>query len=148
MKNHHRVLLACLVVILGCTARFVADYDEAVHSGASSLETRLNAFFDDLQRTAGTPAGTYEQFASRYEQLYADIEQLQAQAATHARNGLTTTSLLLLDDNLQQLELIHREGLTPAQVPVLRKTFDAQMRMLVQLEVAKKRDGTAPEVSQ
>lgn len=148
MKRHYQILLLLAIVVAGCTGRYLAQYDEIVDRGAANLQFRFNALFDDLQRTAGTPAGEYGLYSAEYRDLYVQIADLQWHAALHPRNGPTNTSLALLDDNLHALENAHRRGLTPGEVPVLRKLFDTHLRMLVQLEVAKKRESqTKAEVS-
>src|SRR6185436_13288229 len=110
MKRHYQVILALALVVFGCTARYIAEYDPAVDGGAVELQAKLNGLFDDLQRTAGTPAGAFANYTSVYEELYADVDRLQAQAATQQRNEITVTSLGLVHDNLDQLALAHQEG--------------------------------------
>lgn len=148
MKRHWQISLALAVLIVGCSAQRIAGYDETLDRGAAGLHAKFNGLFDDLQRTAGTPDGTYERFAAQYDQLRVDIAELQSRAALQSNNQLTNTSLMLLDDNLHQLEVAHRDGLTAGEVPVLRKLFDSQLRSLVQLETAKKRDAVSAEVQQ
>lgn len=149
MKRHYQVILALALIVLGCTARYIAEYDPAIDGGAVELQAKLGGLLDELQRTAGTPGGAFANYTSLYEELYADVDRLQAQAATQERNELTLTSLKLIHDNLDQLTLAHQEGLTLGQVPVMRRLFDTQLRMLVQLETAKKRDEAAlAEVTQ
>ena len=140
MKRHWQILLALAVVVTGCIAQRIADYDIDVDRGAVALHAQFNGLFDDLQRTAGTPDGAYECFTARYQELRGAVADLQQRAALQPNNQLTSTSLELLDDNLHQLESAHRDGLTAGEVPILRQAFDTQLRMLVQLEVAKKRD--------
>lgn len=140
MKRHHKVFFVIALLLLGCTVRYIAEYDPVVDGNARHLQTKLDALFEDLSRTAGTPEGAYEHYAARYEAIRVDITGLQFDAAAQPKNGLTVSSLSLLDDNLRQLEVAHREGLGRAEVPVLRKLFDTQLRMIVQLETAKKRD--------
>ena len=140
MKRHHKVFFVIALLLLGCTVRYIAEYDPVVDGNVRHLQTKLDALFEDLSRTAGTPEGAYEHYAARYEAIRVDIAGLQYDAATQPKNGLTVSSLSLLDDNLRQLEVAHREGLGRAEVPVLRKLFDTQLRMIVQLETAKKRD--------
>ena len=140
MKRHYQLILALAIFVSGCSGRYLAEYDEIVGRGAANLQFRFNALFDDLQRTAGTPAGDYEHYSEQYRELYVHVADLQWHAALQLRNDLTRTSLSLLDDNLHALEAAHREGLSAGEVPLLRKLFDAQLRALVQLEVAKKRE--------
>jgi hypothetical protein len=146
MKRHWQISLALAVLIAGCSAHTIAEYDENIDRGAAGLHAKFNALFDDLQRTAGTPDGGYDRFAAQYDQLLVDIAALQSHVALQSDNQLTNTSLTLLDDNLHQLEVAHRDGLTAGEIPILRKLFDTQLRSLVQLEVAKKRDAGQAEV--
>ena len=143
MKRHNKALLIVAMLILGCSVRFIAEYDPAIDSKTRQLQTKFDALFEDLDRTAGTPEGAYEHYASRYDALRADIAGLRYDANAQPRNSLTSTSLSLLDDNLHQLEAAHREGIGPAEVPVLRKLFDTQLRMIVELETAKKRESAS-----
>ncbi|MGZ5441465.1 MAG: hypothetical protein ACXW5U_07245 [Thermoanaerobaculia bacterium] len=140
MKRHHKALLIVALLLLGCTVRYIAEYDPIIDGNARHLQAKLDALFEDLSRTAGTPEGEYEHYAARYDAMRVDIAGLQYDAAVQSKNELTNTSLTLLDDNLHLLEAAHREGLGRAEVPVLRKLFDTQLRMIVQLETAKKRE--------
>jgi len=145
MKRNYQLILALAIFVTGCTMRFIATHDPAVEGAALQLQSKFTAFFDDLQNTAGTPEGEYERYAAQYADLHAQVGDLQAKAALQSRNQLTNDSLTLLEDNLDILETAHREGLSAAEVPVLRKLIDTQVRMLVQLEVAKKREPLAPK---
>lgn len=142
------LLLSFAAVLIGCTARYIAEYDENVDRGVVSLQAKFSALFDDLQRTAGTPDGAYERYAARYDDLRAGIAHVQSHASVQSRNQLTSTSLALLSDSLDELQSAHREGIKAGEVPVLRSLIDTQLRMLVQLEVAKKRDEGSVEVTQ
>lgn len=144
MKRYYQIVLAFAIFVTGCAVRYVATYDPAIESDALELRSELNTFFDDLQCTAGTPEGAYDRYASQYADLHTRVGDLQARAALQSRNQLTHDSLTLLADNLNVLETAHREGLTAAEVPVLRQLLDTQVQMLLQLEAAKK---PAPEVT-
>jgi hypothetical protein len=140
MKRYYQIVLAFAIFVTGCAVRYVATYDPTIESDARELQSELSSHFDDLQRTAGTPEGAYDRYATRYADLNVRVSDLQARAALQSRNQLTHESLTFLADNLAVLETAHREGLTAAEVPVLRKLIDAQVRMLLQLESAKKHE--------
>lgn len=143
MKRYQKALLIVAMLLVGGSVRYIAGYDPVVDSNARRLQVKLDALFEELSRTAGTPEGAYELYAPRYDGMRADITGLQHDAASQPHNQLTQTSLSLIDDNLRQLEAAHREGLSPTEVPVLRKLFDTQLRMLVELETAKKRESAS-----
>ena len=154
MKRYYQIVLAFAIFVTGCAVRYVATYDPTIESDTLELRSELNTLFDDLQCTAGTPEGAYDRYAPQYADLHIRVADLQARAALQSRNQLTHESLAFLSDNLAILETTHREGLTPAEVPVLRTLIDTQVQMLLQLETAKKpgtvvpkRETVAPEVT-
>ena len=63
----------------------------------------------------------------------------------HARNDSTLRALDLLRESFDKVEAMHREGLIPEEVTVLRELVDTQLRLLVQLERAKR--GSTAEAS-
>lgn len=142
MNRQWQILLALAVVVTGCTAQRIADYDLDVDRGAVALHGKFNELFDSLQSTAGTPDGAYQCYTAQYAELRRAIADLQQRAALQSNNQLTGQSLALLEGNLQQLESAHSDGLAPGEVPILWRLFDSELRMLVHLEVAKKRDDT------
>ena len=147
MKPHLKALVVIATLVLGCSVSYIAEYNPVIDSNVRELQAKFDALFDDLGRTAGTPDGEYAHYAAQYDALRVDIAALQHESSVMPKNGLTNTSLSLLDDNLHQLEVAHREGIGPAEVPVLRKLFDTQLRMIVELETAKKRESAPGGVS-
>lgn len=143
MKRYSKALTIVALLILGCSVRFIAAYDPVVETSARELQAKFDALFEDLGRTAGTAAGEYQHYAHRYEGLRADLSALRYRAGEKARNEQTIQSLSLLDENLGHLETAHREGLRKGEVPVLRTLFDTQLRMIVELESAKKRESAS-----
>jgi hypothetical protein len=140
MKRHSKVLLLVSALVVGCSARYIAEYDPAIEGSARHLQASLDALFEDLSRTAGTPEGAYDRYADQYASIRFDLAALQHDASGQPRNEITSTSLSLLEDNLNLLEAAHREGLGRSEVPVLRKLFDAQLGTILELETAKKRE--------
>lgn len=143
MKRSSRILTVVALLVLGCSVRFIAEHDPVVEANARQLHAKFDALFEDLARTAGTADGEYQHYAHRYEGLHADLSALRYRAGQKAGNEQTMQSLSLLDQNLQHLEAAHREGLRRGEVPVLRTLFDTQLRMIVQLETAKKRESAS-----
>lgn len=142
------VLIAALVLALaaGCVSR-VAPHDAVIAAGLADLQSSNSRFFDELLRTAGTPDAAWECHIVWYEGTRAEIAALRTRAESHGRKSDPTVEALeLLQRSVAELEEAHAEGLSAGEIPVLRTLFDSQLRMLIELEAAKKR--TAPaEVS-
>ena len=59
---------ALLLPLAGAVLKFdIAGYDPVVDSNARHLQVKLDALFEELSRTAGTPEGAYELYATRYD---------------------------------------------------------------------------------
>ena len=132
------ILLFCLLPF-GCALFSAPSYDAELDRGATALQSKLNAHFDELQRTTGTPEGAWEHHASFYESVRADLTILFQRADTQPGNDTTVRSLALLATNVAEVEAVHRAGLSPREIPILKQLLDMQLRMLTKLEQAKKR---------
>ncbi|MGZ5441974.1 MAG: hypothetical protein ACXW5U_16380 [Thermoanaerobaculia bacterium] len=146
-REKFAVLIAAIVLALlaGCVSR-VTPHDAVIAAGLADLQSSHSRFFDELQQTVGTPDAAWEYHAAWYEETRAEIGALRTRAASHdLKNDPTVAALELLEESVNELETAHAEGLSAGEIPVLRTLFDSQLRMLAQLEAAKKR--TAAEVS-
>ena len=132
-----------LAILAGCMSR-VAPYDPSIADGLAGLQSSTGRFFDQLQQVIGTPDADWVRHAGWYEETRAEIASLRVRASAHgAANDATLDALALLDQSVAELETAHAEGLSAAEIPVLRTLFDSQLRMLVQLEAAKQRTPVA-----
>jgi hypothetical protein len=140
MRKHAKaILLSLLTAFAGCSSYFIAQYNPAIDSGATQLQQKVDGFLSELEETSATPAGEYEQHAAMYDELRADIQTLREAALQQRGNDLTVRSLELIENNVGQLETMHKDGISPKEIEIVRTLFDTQFRMLVQLETAKKR---------
>ena len=132
-----------LALLAGCVSR-VAPHDAELAAGLAELQSSHTKFFDELQRTAGTPDADWQCHIAWYEDTRARIAALRNRAASYnLKNDPTSHSLELLDKSVNELEEAHAEGLSQAEIPVLRTLFDTQLRMLIQLEAAKEQPRAA-----
>lgn len=138
-KRVKAIVLAAVTSIVGCSSYFIAQYDPAVDSGATALQEKVDRFLSELEGTAGTPAGDYEQHAEFYDEVRGDIQSLRDAASRQRGNDLTVRSLDLIANNVEKVEAMHSDGISAEEIAIVRTLFDTQFRMLVQLEVAKKR---------
>ena len=132
-----------LAVLAGCASR-IAPHDGTIAAGLSALQQSHGRFFDQLQLSAGTPDAAWERHSAWYEETRAEIAALRTRAASHGlAQDPTGDALELLEKSVDELEVMHRQGISAVEVPMLRILFDSQLRMLAQLEAAKKRSGIA-----
>jgi len=131
------IAAAVLALLPGCVSR-VAPHDPTIATGLAELQASQTRFFDELQRTVGTPDAAWECHITWYEDTRGRIAALRARTASSGlKDDPTARSLELLDGSVSQLEEAHAEGLSVAEISVLRALFDSQLRMLIQLEAAK-----------
>jgi len=138
-KRIKATLLALAASVLGCSGYYIAEYSEAVDTGATELQQKVDRFLTDLEQTAGTPEGEYDLHEGFYAEVRDDIGALREVASAQRGNDLTLQSLDLIGANVDKLEALHAEGISRQEIGVVRTLFDTQFRMLVQLENAKKR---------
>ena len=139
MTSRRSLILLLSLLPFGCALFSAPSYDAELDRGATALQAKLNTHFDELQRTAGTPEGAWEHHAPFYESVRADLTILFQHAGAQPGNDTTVRSLELLATNVAEVEAVHRAGLSPREVPILKQLLDMQLRMLTKLEQAKKR---------
>lgn len=139
MKPHRIVLLSAALVLFGCGWLAIASYDPALDSGVADLKVKVATFLNGLRECAGTPEGEYARHTGFYTEARADLANLRAIAEVHAGNERTLRSLESIGENLDELEAIHRSGVSSEEVAVIAQLFDTQFRMLAELQKAKQR---------
>jgi outer membrane murein-binding lipoprotein Lpp len=139
VRIHLIPIIAAVVLALlaGCVSR-VAPHDAEIAAGLAELQASHARFFDELQRTAGTPDAAWECHAAWYEETRARIAALRTRAESSGlKDDPTPPALELLDQTLDELEAAHAEGLSSGEISVLRTLLDSQLRALIQRETAK-----------
>jgi hypothetical protein len=139
VKRHRLFILAIALMMFGCAWLSVAEYDPAIEGGAEALHQKVYSFLGDLRECAGTPEGEYERHTEFYTSVRADLAGLRAIAETHTGNERTIRSLDDIGENLDELEALHREGVSSGEVALIAQLFDTQFRMLAELEKRKER---------
>jgi hypothetical protein len=146
VKTRTRLAVAAALLLFtgACSALLpAAPYDPAFDAGMVDFQKDVTAFFNEVAACNGTGRGTHSAFSDDYRSFGNRMAALRGQAARHARNDSTLRALDLLRENFDKVEAMHREGLIPEEVDVLRTLVDTQLRLLVQLERAKR--GSAAE---
>lgn len=140
----------------GCTeVRLIAEYDEAIDDGITSLQTKTEDHLSILEQKmirmeslkngsaekeklkAETSFAASEEF---YRQFRVELRVLQARADSYTGNELTVKQMAALDDILKAQEEIHRRGFHSADDVVdMRAAFTRGFKGILKLEIAKKR---------
>jgi hypothetical protein len=141
VKRHTVIALVAALVMCGCAWLSIAEYDPALDSDASKLHRKLAVFLDELRDTAGTPEGAYDRSTEFYAAVRMDLGGLRVAAQSQPGNERTLRTIESIDHNLDELEAVHQDGVSAEEVAVIAQLFDAQFRMLAQLESMKRKDG-------
>lgn len=133
------LLFLLLLGFSGCTSvRLVADYDKRLDDEITALQKKTEVFLNTLERTAGTPEGSYEKHHLFYDTARADVSVLIVRADSLSMNSLTTQQLELLRGSLAALEEQHSKGLTRPMIEPVRQALQTHYAAILTLEVAKK----------
>lgn len=122
-----------------CNIRLVSDYDEQTDKAATAFQRKIEMFFTFLEQNADKPEGKYEQNINFYNEAKVDLSSLRVRAAALPENGITVQQVDLLIDSLNNLEELHKTGLTREQIPPLRSAFNISCTAILKYELAKKR---------
>lgn len=142
MSKRLSLIAALVMLACGCAAFLLSDpYDPAFDAALEDFRKNTDTFFEDLGRAAATPDGDWERFEPAYRSLEADLNRLTQQAMLRPGNTSLLQSLDLVRQNLAACEELHRDGITPAEVTVVRRLIDTQVRMLLELEHARSGSG-------
>jgi len=141
------VILSILVLLLtGCAVQLIAQYDQVIDQTVVSLQTQIETFLTQMERTAGTPEGEYVNQTKFYDGIDGTLATLTVRAASIPQNEIVTQQINLLKSNIDLLKKIHQEqkekGLTQLQIDPIKTAFDVQFKAIYQLEDALKRGKT------
>ncbi len=143
MKRRTVIALVAALVTFGGAWLSIAGYDPSPGGDTSKLHRKLADFLDELRETAGTPEGAYDRSAQFYAAVRMDLGALRIDAQSQPGNERTLRTLESIDQNLDELEAVHHDGVSAEEVAIIAQLFDAQFRMLEHLESMKRNDGPA-----
>ena len=96
-----------------------------------ALQQKVDRFLATFQNGSGSD-GDYAAHALFYVELQKNVTALRNRAASVPGNAAAVADLDGISENLVHLESLHRQGVTPAEVPVLRKLLGTQFNALYQ----------------
>lgn len=138
------LFLLCVAASSSCTrVQFISDYDEIIDHSTTELQQEIEQFLVAMERQQGTPAGSFTENASFYDQAEADIRVLRVRAGARPKSDLTVQHFDELLANVENLRQLHErrgdDGLTAVIIEPARRALDTQFRAILTLELAKKR---------
>lgn len=143
-----RIWLVAIAVTLlvGCTnIRLVGDYDKAIDDGVTALQKKTETHLIKITAVSGSKTAPYKGTEGFYQDARIEVSSLRVRADSTTRNSLTVRMLDKLQNNLDRLERMHKEGLTVAEIPVLRGALNSQFTAILTFELAKRRGETPDE---
>lgn len=147
-KGYVYLILSALIMVAftGCSSiKLVADYDENIDKGISSLQKKTEKLLLTLESKEGKVEASYNNNKEFYEEAKIEISSLRIRADAIHRNSLTVRMLDKLLNNIKRLESDHEEGITKDEVPLYRGGFNSQFTAILTFELAKKRGDTPDE---
>lgn len=144
-----------LLVTTGCTVRLIAEYDENIDQGITTLQKKTEAFLTqmetDLTRSELLKDGAeekekllkkvaYEAHEDFYRDFLVDLRVLKVRADSYAGNELTVKQLEAMEEILNAQKIVHQSGLeTSDDIADMRSAFTRGFKGILKLEIAKKR---------
>jgi hypothetical protein len=125
-----RILLSPAIILLlasGCASAPVAN-DPQLQDGITILQQKVDDFLNLLGRVAGTAAAAYDQHAEVYVQIRGDLRDLRGRAAA---SPAALTALDALQKSVDHIEAMHRDGIGPAEVPIIARILSTQFHTLL-----------------
>lgn len=126
------LLFVAVVLLASCAGNTVKD--PAFGTDLAALQQKVDAFLANLETVAGTTDGDFAGHAAFYPEVREEVASLQRRAANIPGNAAILAGLAGIAENLQHLESLHRQGVSPAEVPVLRNLLGVQFNALSQSE--------------
>ena len=134
------------LLLAGCPAHFVSDYDEIFDKAVTDTQKKTDAFLLKLQDVK-SPLRRYANAKDTYADIRNDIHSLKLRAQANNANNLndlTLKQLETIDDNVTKLQARHEATPNGPSVDFFRiaqDIIDTQFSAILKFEIAKKRGG-------
>ena len=136
-------LILLVTLISGCSIKLISDYDQLIDQYATQLQGEIETFLIKMERSAGTPEGSYAENIGFYDQIQGTLATLLLRAETIAQDKTVAEQIVLLQKNLENLRQLHEgrgeKGLTAELTGSMRVAFNTQFKAIVKLQNALKR---------
>jgi hypothetical protein len=94
--------------MVGCTVKFVSDYDEVIDKGTAALHKKVDGFLVKMQSESDPEKRKYKRFHEFYNEVLVDLNALKVRAGAIDKNQITIDQLTLVEQNIGLLVLLHK----------------------------------------
>ena len=137
------VLILLITLISGCAVKLSSDYDQLIDEYATQLQGEIETFLIKMERSAGTPEGSYAANVGFYDGIQGTLATLLLRAETIGKDETVAEQIVLLQKNLENLRQLHErqgeKGLTRELTGPMRVAFNTQFKAIIKLQNALKR---------
>jgi len=130
-----------LLLLAGCTMRFVSEYDIVTDTELTRLTKEINSYLivKEIELQGGEIRAPDEELYARWK---SEIDILIARAESIPLTKLTVTQLKLLHSSISDLQDADWMGFgSTEEIEIFRATFNSIFRAILKFERAKKREG-------
>jgi hypothetical protein len=142
MKKITRLLFITLfltVSFTSCKLAMVGRYDPIIDNTVTALQQNVTRFFVKADSEVGTNAFGYDNYKKFYEDIKVQLATLRIRSAAVNKNSIADKEVGLLDENIKNLEKLHKLGINSVEeIALLRSAFDSQFTAIIKLQMALK----------
>lgn len=132
--------LILILTLAGCASiRLISEYDRETDVAVTAFQKKMERFLISLERNIGKEKAEYKNNAGFYDGIKVDLSAIRVRVAAIPKNEITIQQIDLLIENVNNLERIHKLGMTHEDIPPLRTAFNESCTAILKLELAKKR---------
>ncbi|VTU42250.1 MULTISPECIES: hypothetical protein [unclassified Variovorax] len=129
-----------LSVLAGCAdIRLVGTYDKQIDDGVTALQKSTETYLVKLTSGPGDKALPYKGNEAFYGETKVAVSSLRVRADATSRNSLTVRQLDTLQTNYDLFQKMHQDGISKAEIPLVRDGFNSQFTAILTFELAKRR---------
>lgn len=137
------LVLVFVFILLGCSVKLIADYDEIIDKSTTELQSKIETFLIKMGRVAGTSEGEYANNTAFYEEIKGVLISMRVRAKVIPKNNLMVGHIDLLEKNFELLRQLHekqgKKGLTKVLIDPARNALNAQFTAIAELQGALRR---------
>jgi hypothetical protein len=151
MKQHRNgvsrklfiIALICITYFnLGCTLRFISEYDEVLDKDVTTLQQSTETFLNELSSEVGTPAAAYNANRDFYVKTDALVRTMSTRAASQPKSKIIVGEVQTLQQTFNDMQKLHElngdKGLTLPNISNTRSALESEFTSVLTLELALK----------
>lgn len=144
LKKQNKLLLVAAIFFASCKVMLVGAYDQVTDQGIQKMQGEISTLLVKLDRNLLSGAVADNEYAKHkptYESLAGQVSSLKIRCNALPKYGIVGEQLTLLEDNLKNLEALHKLGFkTTGEIATIRSGFDVQFTAMIKLQNGLKRE--------